>query len=193
MRQDIVNLDSKGKNIVCFGDSLTQGFGAPAHSSYPATLAKLANRAVINAGIEGDTSGEALKRVQVDVLDKDPMLVIVEFGANDFLTKVPLEETVKNMEEIVSVIQASGAMVAIADIGGSVGPFSPYSREYRMLSRKMKTIYIPDILDGIITNSELKSDHFHPNASGYRIIGHRVYRAILPYLNQNVLMNQYEK
>jgi lysophospholipase L1-like esterase len=193
LRTDIVNIDSKGKNIICFGDSITQGFGEPPSNAYPVALAQLANMPVINAGIEGDTSAEALKRFKTDVLDKEPLLVIIEFCGNDFLTKLPLEETVKNIETMITLAQAQGAMVAVVDIGGGVGPFAEYSREFKLLSRKMKTLYVPDILNGIITNPDLKSDYMHPNARGYRIVAHRVYRAIFPYLNQNVILNKFKK
>jgi lysophospholipase L1-like esterase len=190
---EIANINSKGKNIICFGDSLTEGFGADPKSAYPAVLGQLISVPVINAGIEGDTSSEALKRLQSDVLGKEPRLVIIEFGANDFLTNMPLEQTVKNMEEIISRCHAQGAMVAIADIG-SIDQFLPYSRRFKTLSQSYKTIFIPDILNGIITNPDMKSsDSFHPNSSGYKMIAHYVYRAILPFLNQNALLNKFKK
>ena len=84
-KREIKNLDSRGKNIVCFGDSITFGYGVGQGEDYPSILRKMVDTPVINAGLDGDTSSEALSRFQTDVLDKNPLLVIIEFSGNDFL------------------------------------------------------------------------------------------------------------
>ncbi len=185
-KQEIKNIDAKGKNIICFGDSITFGYGAEPGQDYPSGLAKLVNFPVINAGIDGDTSIEAIRRIKSDILDKEPLLVIIEFGGNDFLRKIPLPETIKNIEQMVQEIQSSGAMVAIADISTSI-IMGDYGRELKGLSRKYKTIFIPHILSGILNDPKLKSDFIHPNAQGYMMIARKVQRVILPYLNRNGL------
>ncbi|MBI5145214.1 MAG: hypothetical protein HZA27_03400, partial [Candidatus Omnitrophica bacterium] len=177
------NIDAKGKTIVCFGDSITFGYGVQPGEDYPAALAKIINFPVVNAGIDGDTSIEAVRRIKSDVLDKEPLLVIIEFGGNDFLRKIPLEESVKNIETMVQEIQSSGAMVAIADISSSI-IMGDYGRELKRLSRKYQTIFIPHILGGILTDPKLKSDFIHPNADGYKMVARKVQRMILPYLKR---------
>lgn len=189
---DIANIDSRGRNVICFGDSITQGFGAAAGQDYPALLRQMTRFPIVNAGIEGDTSAGALKRLKTDVLDREPLLVVIEFGANDFLTQVPVEETVKNMREIIRQVQAAGAMAAIADVSNPA-IMGSLAKEYQRLARQHKAIYIPRILDGIITNPRLKSDPFHPNAEGYRIIAARVYRALIPYLSRNEMMKRMKR
>ena len=191
-KSNITNLESQGKNIICFGDSITVGFGAQEGQDYPAALAKMTKFPVINAGINGDTSSEGIKRIDTDVLSKDPLLVIVEFGGNDFLGKTPVEETVKNIEEMIKIIQSKGAMVAIADISTFV-VMNDYGKEFRRLSKKYGTILIRGILDGIITDPELKSDFVHPNSKGYQLIAHRIYRGIIPYLNQNAILRRLKR
>ncbi len=187
IRSNIVNLESRGKNIVCFGDSITKGKGVELDQSSPAALAKMTNYPVINSGINGDISSEAIKRVQTDVLEREPLLVIIEFGGNDYLNKISLEETVKNTEEMIKLVQAKGAMVAIVDIS-NVLFMGEYRQELKRLSKKYRTIFIPRILEDIVTDEQLKSDAIHPNARGYKIIAHRVYRGIIPYLNQNTIL-----
>ncbi|MCK9594367.1 MAG: GDSL-type esterase/lipase family protein [Candidatus Omnitrophica bacterium] len=186
-RPNIANLDSRGKNIICFGDSITKGHGAGPKADYPSALIQMTSMPVVNAGINSDTTAEALKRVGTDVLSKDPLLVIVEFGGNDFLNKIPFEETIGNMEEIIKAILAKGAMVAIADISGPE-VMASYGAAYKELSVKYRTILIPGILSGIFTNPALKSDFVHPNDQGYKIVAHRIYRGIIPYLNQNSIL-----
>ena len=192
MQNDIAHLDSQGTHIVCFGDSITQGFGAGPKLAYPAYLSKLMTIPVVNAGIEGDTSEGALKRIKSDVLDRQPLMVILEFGANDFLTKVPLDETRRNIESIISQCQKQGAIVALADVSNT-HLMPEYGPMFKSLSRTYKTIYIPNLLDGIYDNIRMKSDMFHPNASGYQIVAQRVYRTILPYLNQNAMLTKFKK
>ncbi|MFA5410871.1 MAG: GDSL-type esterase/lipase family protein [Candidatus Omnitrophota bacterium] len=188
-KREIKNIDAGGKNIICFGDSITFGYGANHGEDYPTALEKMINLPVINAGIDGDTSGEALKRLESDVLDRNPLLVIVEFGGNDFLRKIPREETVNNIGEMVEKIQAAGAMAAIVDI--SAGMFlAEYRKLFYKLAQEKEAIFIGRILSGIITNPQMKSDFMHPNAEGYKLIACRIYNAIIPYLNQNILLRQ---
>ena len=191
-KREIKNIDSKGKNIVCFGDSITFGYGAEPGGDYPSALTKMTSVAVINAGIDGDTSTEAIKRIKSDVLDRDPLLVIVEFGGNDFLRKIPQEETLNNMRVIIEEIQAQGAMVAVVDISTEM-ILKQYRSAFYNLAREKGAIFIPSILSGIITNPRLKSDFIHPNADGYNVIAQRIYRVITPYLNQNLLAKKLAK
>src|SRR4051794_17423393 len=86
------NLDSPGKTIVCFGDSITAGIGAEPGPPYPDLLAARLGTPVINAGVPGDTAEEGLARVDA-ALAQNPWLVIVELGGNDILRRVPPERT----------------------------------------------------------------------------------------------------
>ncbi len=180
-RPKIKNSESTGKNIICFGDSITFGYGVNPGEDYPTHLAKLVSRPVINAGVDGDTAAEGLKRLEADVLDKDPYLVLIEFSGNDFIKNVLISETINNIKEIIRRVQAAGAMAAIVDVSAGF-----FLRDYRLrlaqLARENGVIFIPATLSDIITNPGMKSDFMHPNASGYKIVAQRVYRAIAAYL-----------
>src|SRR4030043_300231 len=182
-KKEIKNIDSKGENIICFGDSITFGYGVNPGEDYPSCLAKMLNMPVINAGLDGDTSSTGLQRIDAEVLEKDPLLVIIEFGGNDFLKKIPLGQTMKNIETMIQKIQEKGAMVALVDVRmGFV--MRDYGTKYKRLSQKYNTIFTSPVLSGIITNPQLKSDFFHPNAEGYKLIAQRIHRSIISYLNQ---------
>ena len=188
-KREIRNVDSRGTNIICFGDSITFGYGAQTQESYPVVLSKMIQIPVINAGIDGDTTTEALRRFDSDVLGRDPLLVIIEFGGNDFLRKIPKTATVNNIKEMVERAQAKGAMVAIVDI--SAGMFlGEYRTAFYNLAKEKEAIFIPRILSNIITNPSLKSDFLHPNAEGYKIVTQRIYRGIIAYLNQNTVLKR---
>jgi 23S rRNA (adenine2503-C2)-methyltransferase len=180
-KREIKNIDSKGTQIICFGDSITFGYGVNPGEDYPTELSKLIQRPVINAGVDGDTTAMALKRIQLDVLDKDPRLVIIEFAGNDFLKKVPQEETVKNLREMVALVQARGAMVALVDISAGMF-FAEYRKLYKRIADETGCIFVPHILNGIITNPSMKSDFMHPNVEGYKIVAQRILNVIKPYL-----------
>ncbi len=189
VKREIKNIDSKGKNIICFGNSITFGYGASPGEDYPSALAKMVDIPVINAGIDGDITLEALKRVESDVLDRDPLLVIIEFGGNDFLRKIPKEVTINNIKEMVERVQVKKAMVAIVDI--SAGMFlKEYRSAFYNLAREKGAIFIPSMLSGIITNPSMKSDFLHPNANGYKMIAQKIYHAIIPYLAKNTALNK---
>src|SRR5689334_6298497 len=73
--------------IVCFGDSLTAGFGVDPGKSYPEDLQQELDRRgyhyrVVNLGISGDTTQDGLARLPL-VLAENPQIVVLEFGAND--------------------------------------------------------------------------------------------------------------
>ena len=182
-KKEVRNTGSKGKTIVCFVDSITFGYGVTKQESYPTALAEMVNVPVINEGIDGDTSTEALQRLESDVLSRDPLLVIIELGGNDFLRKVPEEKTLKNISDMVDKIQARGSMVAIADISAGM-LMKNYRKAYKELARQKGAIFIPNILSGIITNPRLKSDFLHPNRDGYKIVAMRIYRTISPYIDK---------
>jgi len=177
----VLHQDSLGENIICFGNSITAGTGALPGEDFPSLLEDILNLPVINAGQGGETTRDALKRLREDVLEKNPRLVIVEFGGNDYLQKIPKEETFKNLETIVEAIQERKAMVALAAVRIGVLTDEYYS-EFKRIATKHKALLIPDIMKEVFTNPKFKSDGLHPNAQGYRLIAQRIYRYIVPLL-----------
>jgi len=173
----IKNIGSKGSNIICFGNSLTLGIGASAGNDYPSILAKQIELPVINAGQAGDTTQDALKRLKRDVLNRDPRLVVVEFGGNDFLQGVPKEITLKNLEKIIESIQETKAMVVLVEVRTAIIG-DKYLSGFKKIAGQRGAYLIPNVLKGIMTNSNLKSDHIHPNNKGYKIMAARILKAL---------------
>ncbi len=179
----IANLDSPGTTVVCFGDSITAGFGLDPDEAFPAILERELTWPVINAGRSGDTTREALDRIGEDVLQHDPKLVVIEFGGNDFFQRLPKEQTLRNFDRIVSRIQKQGAIVAIAEV--RVGFLQDvYGRGLKEIARRRKAAYIPDILDNILADPGLKIDQFHPNAEGQELIAKKIKKYIEPLLSK---------
>jgi acyl-CoA thioesterase I len=169
---DVANLDSRGTNIIAFGDSLTAGFGAGQGEDYPSKLSASIGAPVINAGVNGDTTESALARLDNDVLTQSPRIVIVGLGGNDFLRRVPIQTTEANLRTIVQRIKASGAMVVLLGYEFPIGP--DYGAMYEELADSEQCLFIGDMLDGIIRDPALRSDEIHPNAAGYALMAERV-------------------
>lgn len=171
----------RGENIICFGDSLTYGTGAPRDKSYPAQLSQLIGRPVINSGIPGDTTTKALQRLDRDVLSQSPRIVLITLGGNDFLNGVAAKTAFQNLALIVKSIQAEGALVVV---GGIKLPFwdRGYDEEYEKLAHATGALLIPNILSGILGKENLMSDTIHPNAAGYALVARRFHEEIAPYL-----------
>ena len=169
----VTNLGSHGTNVIAFGDSLTAGYGASPGEDYPARLSSIAGVAVINAGVSGDTTDSAMERLDNDVLARDPRVVIIGLGGNDFLRSVPITSTEENLRKIIRRIQAAGAMVVL--LGFRFPSFTAsYEKMYGRVAHDEGCLLIPDLLDGILSNPSLKSDEIHPNGRGYEIMAERV-------------------
>ena len=181
--RNIRNLRSAGEAIVCFGDSLTEGVGADGGEDYPSVLSRQLGFPIVNAGHRGDTTAQALERLSDSVLSRNPRLVIVLLGGNDFLRQLPRAESRKNLAEIVQRIQQQGTMVAIAGI--RLGLFTDeFAAIYEDTAKEFGALYIPEVMKGILSDGKLKSDAIHPNGAGYRLIAERITEKVRPLLRE---------
>ena len=176
----VKNAGQPVERVVAFGDSLTAGFGAGgAKNAYPAVLEKLTGRRVINLGQSGETAAHAPARL-AEVLAWQPQMVLIEFGANDFMRSYSQAEAVAAVAKIVDAVQAAGAIAVVVDTGGP--GMKDYSVAYEKLAREKQALFVPGIMRGIFNKGNLKSDMIHPNGEGYKLIAQRVYKVIAPYL-----------
>jgi len=167
------NLDSRGANVIAFGDSLTAGYGAQPGEDYPSRLSALVGVPVINAGVSGDTTQSALARIDGDVLSKDPRIVIVGLGGNDFLNSIPIAATETNLRTIAQKIEGAGAMVVL--LGFRFPSFNAdYEAMYERVAKDEHCLLVPRITRNILNDPTLKSDAIHPNARGYQLMAERV-------------------
>jgi lysophospholipase L1-like esterase len=80
---NIANLPTNNGPIIAFGDSITFGIGASNGEDYVSELEDRLGVNIINAGVSGDTTRDALERLEDDVLDRNPSAVIIFLGGND--------------------------------------------------------------------------------------------------------------
>ncbi len=176
----IVNRMPSDGAIVCFGDSLTSGTGASQGMDYPAQLSRMIGLPVMNAGVPGDTTARALKRLD-GLLDMQPRAVLITLGGNDLKNGVSRQTAFDNLRAIIRSIQAEGALVII---GGIDIPFyaKGFGGAYRELAEETGSVLIPNVFAGIMGTRSLMSDPIHPNSQGYTVMAQHFYRALQPYL-----------
>ncbi|OZA30833.1 MAG: arylesterase [Hydrogenophilales bacterium 17-61-9] len=159
--------------IVAFGDSLTHGTGASESTAYPAVLAALTGRAVINAGVPGDTTTTGLQRLPGVLAEYKPRLVLLCLGGNDMLRKQPEASTENNLRLLVQTIRASGAHVVLIGVpeprlfGGTPDFYSRIANEMQLPLER-------EIFNDVLKDNRLKSDPIHANAAGYRQVAERL-------------------
>ena len=166
-----------GDAILAVGDSLTAGFGAPKGVDYPAQLAQMVGRKVINGGVSGDTSAQALARLP-DLLVQKPKLVVVSIGGNDFLQRQPESGTRENIRKMVADIRATGVPAVLVAIphfttGALLGMVSEHPL-YAELADELDVPLLKGAWADILGDKDLKSDAVHANAAGYRLFAEQL-------------------
>ncbi|MCS5420438.1 MULTISPECIES: GDSL-type esterase/lipase family protein [Psychrilyobacter] len=185
---------TKESILICYGDSLTAGYGAPIGRSYPDYLQSKLRLKVINKGINGDTTVSALQRFKIDVLDYNPGVVIVELGANDLIQGVELSETKTNLNYIVDELLKRNIRVYVVKFysdqlifnilkNGSKREFDNFFKE---LEEKEGVYLIEDIWKGIW--GKHMYDSIHPDETGYKKMGEIYLEELRPILKKNRLI-----
>lgn len=159
--------------IVAFGDSLTHGTGASTSDAYPAVLAALTGRTVINAGVPGDTTSSGLERLPAVLDEYKPRLVLLCLGGNDMLRKQPDAATENNLRLLVKTIRASGAEVVLISVP-EPKLFGGTPDFYSRLAEDLKLPLEQDVFNEVLKDNRLKSDPIHANAAGYRVVAERL-------------------
>lgn len=177
---EIKNEHPRENTIVCFGDSLTYGTGADKGMDYPSQLSRIINREIINMGVPGDTTANALSRID-SVMDKNPGYVLITLGGNDLKNRVEKEQAFKNLENIIIRFQDNGALVIIGGIDIPVWGRG-FGKGYEKLAKKTGSVLVPNVFEGIIGKKDFMSDAIHPNNKGYTILAEHFYEALEPYL-----------
>lgn len=170
--------------IVCFGDSLTAGYGAAPGHSYPDYLQQLLDSRgyhyrVVNMGISGNTTKDGVQRIN-NVIAAHPFIVVVEFGGNDGLRGLPITATRANLDTIISSLQNAGIKVALAGITLPPDYGQDYIQAindtYVIASKKFNVPLLPFILAHVYTvPGAMQADGIHGTAKGNELIAENVF------------------
>lgn len=179
---EVKNYPSVNSEVIAFGDSLIEGVGSTQGGDLVSLLSKGIGRPIRNFGRGGDTTGMALERLP-GVLQEvpNPKLVILLIGGNDFLRRVPREQTFENMKTIITKFQDRGAVVLLLGVRGGVIK-DQFKEEFDILHDTYKTAYVSNILKGLIGNPVYMYDSVHPNNLGYEKVANRVLPILQRYI-----------
>ncbi len=192
--------NSMDKVILFYGNSLTAGYGLDPKEAFPALIQdKLdslgLNYTVINAGLSGETTSGGRTRLQW-ILNQQTDIFILELGANDGLRGIPLEETRKNLQEIIDAVRENNPQTEIILAGMQIPPNlgQDYTTEFRDifpgLASKNNVQLISFLLEGVAGNPELnQQDGIHPTAEGHKILARNVWQELEPILEKENTLN----
>jgi len=174
--------------IVCFGDSITAGYAV--RRGFPSFWREAlrqrfpdAEIEMINSGISGDTSQDGLARLDWAVLSYEPDLVTINFGINDCVLGLDLEEFEMNLVEMVRRIRAgpNSEVLLLSSQPLQTPPYDRMVRDYyqavERVAREMDVGFVDvygawmrRVLSGTSLGSLILSGLDHPNEAGYQII-----------------------
>jgi lysophospholipase L1-like esterase len=167
---------------IAFGDSLTAGNGASAGNDYPALLSQRLGVPIRNLGVPGDTTAAALGRIDT-ALATPPRVVLLCLGGNDGLMQLPVSEMIGNLSRIIDAFQGAGSFVILIGVH-SASLRDGNAEHFEALAKEKQTFYVPDILDGVLSQPSLMSDQVHPNDAGYAAIATRLEELIRPLMGR---------
>ena len=181
-------------SVVFLGTSLTAGLGLEPEQAYPALIQQKIDSAglgyrVVNAGVSGETSAGARRRVEW--LLREPVAVlVVETGANDGLRGLSPDSLRANIQAVFDRARAVSPPPKLVLVGMRLPP--NYGRTYTQafeavfpdLARKNDAALVPFLLQGIGGIARLnQADGIHPTAEGQRVMAETVWRVLGPVLN----------
>lgn len=173
----------QGSVVLALGDSLTAGAGVTPEEAWPSLLASRTGWVVINGGVNGDTTAAALKRLPSLLEEHAPVLVLVTLGGNDMLRHIPQQETVADLEKILTLVKAHGAKPVLLatpkpSVAGAVFQHLSAPDFYREVADAQQVPLIEDAIADVISDPELKGDPLHPNVAGHALLAEKIFEAL---------------
>lgn len=175
--------------ILVVGDSLSAAYGIDQQQGWvfllqQYLLQKKPDYQVVNASISGDTTLNALNRLQSVLERHQPAVVILELGGNDGLRGLPLTQMKNNLSRMIEMCQQHDAKVLLTGIQILPNYGARYTKAfhnvYPELARQYNVALVPSLLKSVGDNSELmQADGLHPNARAQPVL----LQNVLPYLH----------
>ena len=179
--------------LVCFGDSLTAGYGADDGQSYPDYLQRDLDRLgfhyrVVNEGISGNTTKDGVDRL-AEIEGMKAAVVVLEFGGNDGLRGLKVETTRSNLATMITGMKSSGAKVVLAgitlppDYGADY--VANFTSTYPMLGKRYGVPVLPFLLKDVYgVPGMMQADRTHATDAGNEIVARNVLPLVEPLLKK---------
>jgi acyl-CoA thioesterase-1 len=179
--------------LVCYGDSITAGYGLQTGQSYPDALQRdLDSRGyhykVSNRGTSGATTKDAVADLR-SILLLHPEVVIVEFGGNDGLRGLPPDQTRHNLDQVLTALENAHIKILLAGI--TLPPnyghdyIQQFEQVFRDLVAKHHPAFVPMIYKDLVhVPGTIQPDGIHPTAKGSEIIARTLLPTLVPLLRK---------
>jgi acyl-CoA thioesterase I len=176
--------------VVFIGTSLTAGLGLDPSEAYPALLQRKIDSAglpftVVNAGVSGETSAGARRRIDW-VLREPVSVLVIETGANDMLRGLDTDSLEANIQAIIDRArrQQPPPRIVLLGMRGLPNYGLQYGRRfnavYPELAKRNGVRLVPFLLDGVAGVDSLnQADMMHPTAAGQRRVAETVWPEVL--------------
>lgn len=179
--------------LVCFGDSITAGYGLRDGQAYPDFLQKMLDAQgyaykIVNQGTSGATTKDAVAGLPY-VLRLHPAIVIVEFGGNDGLRGLPVDQTRGNLDQVLTGLEKAHVKILLAGITlpPDYGPdyIRSFDEIFRGLAAKHHVALVPMLYKDLIhVPQTIQADGIHPTAKGSAIIANTLFPVLKPLLRK---------
>ena len=179
--------------VLCFGDSITAGYGIEAGQTYPDVLQKILDEKgykyrVVNAGLSGDTTQAGVDRLS-DAMKLEPKITLLELGGNDGLRGIPVSRTRDNLTQMGVRLEGKGSKILLLGITLPRNYGEDYVREfeamYQALAKGRNYAFMPFVLEGVYgEKGMLQDDGIHPTPLGAAKVANNVFRYLQPLLSK---------
>lgn len=186
---------SRKVTVLFFGTSLTAGYGLDPSMAFPKLVAEKAAADglpidAVNAGLSGETSAGAVRRIEW-TLRNPADVVIIETGGNDALRALNADSLEKNLTAVVEQTKATlpDARILLAVMEAPPNLGAAYTKRFREayenVAREQGVALLPFLLEGVAGHSSLnQADGVHPNERGERLVADNVWKALKPLVEE---------
>lgn len=192
----VEKVDTTPKTILALWDSLTAWYGVWETENYPYKLWKKLEENgykydIINAWVSWDTSANLKSRASL-YLEKNPDIVILVIGWNDWLRWLPVEDMKQNILDIIAMYEKDGVKIVLwwMDIPANLwlSYKSSFKNVYKEIADEKDKIYFYEyFLEWVAWDRMLNNDDLiHPNWGWYDIIVGKLFT----FLEENKLINK---
>jgi len=178
--------------ILLIGDSLSAGYGLDQDQAWVHLLqnkydAKNQDIIIVNTAISGQTTDNALLKIDAWLKAHQPSHVLIELGGNDGIRGFPVKLLQKHLTELIIKSQEQGAKVALMEI--QIPPnlgaryTSMFTESYNKVAQATGAYLMPYFMMEIAVDPNLiLNDNLHPNAKAQPIIRDFMYLEINKWL-----------